>query len=77
MKKLNIYLLCSVALAALFSTSINAIDNIAITGSPDYTFLTQFRAQIFKPSASNMHYAAQAIALPLLSPNWNLSLIHI
>lgn len=72
MKTFSSHLLRSINLIMLVFGSAQAIDNIVITGSPDYSFLTQFRAQIFKPSASNMHYAAEAIALPLISPNWNI-----
>lgn len=49
--------------------------NVSIE-SPAYCIDTQFRALIFKPSASNLHYAAQAKPLPLESPNWNIYDIH-
>lgn len=37
---------------------------------------TEFTALVVKPSASNMHYAAEAIPLPAPTPNWNIYDIH-
>jgi hypothetical protein len=37
---------------------------------PQFEF--QFRALIFQPTASNLNYAAQAIPVPLPSPNWSI-----
>lgn len=47
-----------------------------ITESPAYHFQTYFSALFLKPSASNMHYAAEAIPLPLPSPNWQIFDVH-
>jgi hypothetical protein len=43
---------------------------------PHYSFEAEFSALILKPGSSNMHYAAEAIPLPVPSPNWNIFDIH-
>jgi hypothetical protein len=43
-----------------------------LTYSPPYCFVTKFSTLVLKPGSSNMHYAAEAIPLPLPSPNWNI-----
>lgn len=42
-------------------------------GSPLHTFQIEFAALFLQPTASNLHYAAEATPLPVPSPNW---LIH-
>lgn len=38
--------------------------------SPDYIFGVNFTALIVQPVATNMHYAAEALPLPVPTPNW-------
>lgn len=40
--------------------------------SPAYSFDTQFTALILQPTGSNLSYAAEAIPLPLPSPDWKI-----
>ncbi len=40
--------------------------------SPCETWELYFSALVVQPTASNMHYAVEAIPLPLQSPNWNV-----
>ena len=42
-------------------------------GAPCYTLDAGFRAIAYKPSASNLHYAATAFPLPAPSPHWRIS----
>lgn len=44
--------------------------------SPDYRLDTYFRALFLKPTANNLHYAAQATPLPIQSPSWNIYNLH-
>ncbi len=43
---------------------------------PPYRFLTYFDALFMQPSGSNLHYAAQANSLPVISPNWRIHEVH-
>jgi len=43
-----------------------------LTSSPDYNFQAQFTALYVKPGATNTHYAAEALTLPVESPNWKI-----
>ncbi|MGB8468060.1 MAG: Lpg1974 family pore-forming outer membrane protein [Candidatus Babeliales bacterium] len=40
------------------------------TTSPEYRADIEFRALFFKPTGSNLYYAAEAHPLPIESPNW-------
>ncbi len=57
-------------------------DGAVVTGSPLYTFDTQFRALFLKPGGNNLYYAAEAfpfnnaIANPLFSPRWQIYDLH-
>lgn len=42
----------------------------------DYTIDAEFRALIFKPSSSNIYYAAQATPLPIYTPKWKIFDLH-
>lgn len=44
--------------------------------SPSYTFEIDFTALILQPTGSNLHYAAEAIPIPVPSPNWKIFEIH-
>ncbi len=46
------------------------------TYDPPHCFVAEFSALILKPGSSNIHYAAEAIPLPLPSPNWNIFDLH-
>lgn len=48
------------------------------TDSPPYRFETKFNALFFKPTASNIYYAAAAIreTAPTISPQWNIFDLH-
>ncbi|MCH9621643.1 MAG: hypothetical protein S4CHLAM20_10680 [Chlamydiia bacterium] len=37
---------------------------------PDYTIDVSFKALILQPTTTNMHYAAEALPLPVPTPNW-------
>jgi hypothetical protein len=50
--------------------------NQVITSSPAYNYDLFVSALFLKPSCSNLNYAAEAIPLPLPSPNWNIFEIH-
>ena len=39
---------------------------------PCYSFEVQATALLLQPTGSNLHYAAEAIPLPTVSPNWNI-----
>jgi hypothetical protein len=43
---------------------------------PCSSFEVEFSPLFLKPSSSNLHYAAEAIPLPLPSPDWKISDIH-
>jgi hypothetical protein len=63
----------SISLWALSIFTISADNSpFVIVTSPDYHVEAAFRALFFKPLASNMHYAAEAITLPAPSPHWNI-----
>ncbi len=40
--------------------------------TPSHSFEIEFRALVLQPTASNLHYAAEAQPLPLPSPDWNI-----
>ena len=40
--------------------------------APEHTFEARLGAVLLQPSGSNLHYAAEAIPLPLPSPNWKI-----
>lgn len=44
--------------------------------SPDYTFAVEGSVLYLQPTASNVHYVAEAETLPAPSPNWIISDIH-
>lgn len=68
---LHIFTVCIIT---VFNTY--ADDDTVVTVNPPYTFELGFRALIVKPMASNLHYAAQADPLPLVSPHWIIHDIH-
>lgn len=77
MKNLKILLALLVVSVNVFAENLSK-DEKTRTGfsSNPYTncsrFGTQFRAYALQPIASNLSYAAQAVPLPLPSPNWEI-----
>lgn len=44
--------------------------NSVFLSHPDYTFEFEFSALVLQPTGSDLHYAAEAVPLPIPSPNW-------
>lgn len=57
-------------LSAMHSCMENGCDFFLF--SPSAAIVTEFRALVVKPSSNNLNYAAEAIPLPVPSPNWNI-----
>ncbi len=59
-----------------FDDDEDCCEQAEVIGNQYYVVDTAFSALILQPSSSNLHYAAEAIPLPLPSPNWNIFDIH-
>lgn len=57
-------------------SSLQASPENVRTESPDFSVEFYASALFLKPSSSHLHYAVEAIPLPLPSPNWNVFDIH-
>ncbi|MBS0620715.1 MAG: hypothetical protein JSS61_04580 [Verrucomicrobia bacterium] len=65
------------SLAAHADTSTNPRSNADIfLSSPAHTFELEINSLILKPTGGDLHYAAEAVPLPLPSPHWKIQDIH-
>lgn len=80
MKK-NLLFLLSLASLVLYATPTQAHNNTNMqctnectvsTYDPIYQFELEFNALFLKPGSSNLHFAAEAIPLPVYTPHWNI-----
>lgn len=63
-------------LSAHYAAATPQEQNLVTLTKSEYNVAGSFSALFLKPGCSTMHYAAEAIPLPLPSPQWNIYDIH-